>query len=102
MLGLIGNLKLALTLMFCLYLAMKERMPDNVTQEEIMIASGWKVLNPREASKFLDELESMNSNIWHAFEKQVETAAVCEHLYTLMVMLMVQRAHGTRKSSKIC
>ncbi|KAI9512638.1 hypothetical protein F5148DRAFT_1279546 [Russula earlei] len=33
------------------------------TNEEIMIVSGQKVLNPREASKFLDELESMNSDI---------------------------------------
>ncbi|KAI9432637.1 hypothetical protein F5148DRAFT_1295675 [Russula earlei] len=73
--GLVGSLKLALTPMFCLYVAMKEHVPDDVTQEEIMIASGQKVLDPGESSKFLDELESMNSDIWHAFEKQAETAA---------------------------
>jgi hypothetical protein len=100
--GLVGNLKSASSPMFRLYLAMKEHVPDNITQEEIMIASGRKVLDPGEASKFLDELESTNSNLLRAFEKQAETAAVCEHLYTFMVMLMVLRAHGTRKSSKIC
>ena len=88
--------------MYCLYLAMKEHAPDNVTQEEIMIASGQKVLGPGEASKFLDELESTNSDILRAFEKQVENAAVCEHLYTLTATLMVFRAHGTKESLKIC
>jgi hypothetical protein len=100
--GFVGNFKSASTLMFCLYLAMEEHASDNITQEEIMIASGQKVLDPGEASKFLDELESMNGNIQHAFEKQAETAAVHEYPYILMVMLMVLRAHGTRKSLKIC
>jgi hypothetical protein len=73
---LIGNLKSASALMYRLYLAMKEQSLDKVTQEEIMIASGQKVLDPGEAAKFLDELESTNGDIRRAFEKQAETAAV--------------------------
>jgi hypothetical protein len=72
--GVVGNLKSTSSLMYRLYLAMKECSPEQFTQEEIAIASGKKVLDP--ASDFLSKLESTNENIRHAFEKQVEAATV--------------------------
>ena len=59
-----------------LYLAMKEHSPDQITVEAIAIASGKKVLDPGAMSEFLRKLESANTTIRSAFEKQVEAAAV--------------------------
>ena len=53
---------------------MKQHSPEQITLEEIVIASGKKVLDP--SSNFLSKIESSNENIWCAFEKQVEAATV--------------------------
>ena len=74
--GLISNLKAVSAPMYCLYLAMKERSPDQITLEEIAVASGNKVLDPGAVSEFLRKVESSNVTIRSAFEKQVESAAV--------------------------
>jgi hypothetical protein len=60
--------------MYRLYLVMKECSPAQITQEEIEVASGKKLLDP--ASDFLSKLESTNENIRRAFDKQVEAATV--------------------------
>jgi hypothetical protein len=60
--------------MYCLYLVMKECSPAQITQEEIAVASGKKLLDP--TSDFLSKLESVNENIRRVFDKQVEAAIV--------------------------
>ncbi|KAN0131304.1 Ribonuclease H-like domain containing protein [Lactarius tabidus] len=70
--GVIGHLKSTSSLMYRLYLVMKECSPAQITQEEIEVASGKKLLDP--ASDFLSKLESANENIRRAFDKQVEAA----------------------------
>jgi len=62
--------------MYRLYVAMKERTPDQISMEEIAVASGKTVLEPGSMSELLQKLESMNTTIQRAFEKQVITAAV--------------------------
>ena len=80
LIGLIGNLKSTSTPMYHLYLAMKEHSPDQITKEEILVASGQKVINPGAVSQFISRVESANEDIRHAFEKQVQVKAVCECL----------------------
>jgi hypothetical protein len=72
----INHLKATSTLMYRLYVVMKERPPEQITKDEITIASGQKILDPATASELLGKLESANENIRHAFEKQAEAAAV--------------------------
>jgi len=78
--GLIGNLKLALTPMYRLYLTMKERSSNQITNEEILVALGQKVLDPGAVPEFIGRAESANQDIRHAFKKQVQVAAVSEQL----------------------
>jgi hypothetical protein len=72
--GMISNMKSSSTQMYHLYLAMKECSPEQLTQEEILIASGKKVLDP--SSDFLSKLESSNENIQCASKKQVKAATI--------------------------
>ena len=74
--GLISNLRSVSILMHCLYLAMKKCLPNQITAEVIAITLGKNVLDPGVMSKFLRKLESANTTIWSAFEKQVEATAV--------------------------
>lgn len=74
--GLTGNLRAVSAPMYRLYMAMKERSSDEITHDEIAIASGKKVLDPEALSDFLQKLESTSMTIQKAFEKQVKTAAV--------------------------
>jgi hypothetical protein len=62
--------------MYRLYAAMKERSPNEVTADEIAVASGKKILDPGTLSNFLQKLESTSMTIQRAFEKQVKDAAV--------------------------
>ncbi|KAF8222278.1 hypothetical protein L208DRAFT_1524601, partial [Tricholoma matsutake] len=62
-------------IMYRLYLTMKDHPSDQITAEEIDIASGKKVLDPGVASEWLNQLESANMDIRKAFNKQVEAAA---------------------------
>lgn len=73
--GLIGNLRSVSILMHCLYLAMKKCLPNQITAEVIAITLGKNVLDPGVMSKFLRKLESANTTIQSAFEKQVEATA---------------------------
>jgi hypothetical protein len=63
--------------MYRLYLVMKERSPDQITADEIAVASGQEVLDPVALSGLLQKLESANTTIQRAFERQVNAAAVC-------------------------
>jgi len=80
LIGLVSNLRLASAPMYDLYLTMKDRSPDQITKEEILLASGQKVIDPGAVSKFISQMESTNGSIQHAFEKQLQDKAVCECL----------------------
>jgi hypothetical protein len=62
--------------MYRLYAALKERAPNEVTADEIAVASGKKILDPGALSDFLQKLESTSMTIQRAFDKQVKDAAV--------------------------
>jgi hypothetical protein len=62
--------------MYRLYAAMKERSPNDITADEIAVASGKRILDPGALSDFLQKLESTSMTIQRAFEKQVKDAAV--------------------------
>ena len=74
--GLISNLRSVSAPMHRLYLVMKECSPNQITAEAIAIASGKNILDPGAMSEFLRKLESANTTIRSAFEKQVEATAV--------------------------
>jgi hypothetical protein len=78
MTGLIGNLKTASPPMHRLYLTMKERLPGEIPVEEIAVALGRTVLNQEVAAAFVSKVASTNEGIQHAFERQVEAAAVSQ------------------------
>ncbi len=78
--GLISNLKSASAPMHRLYLILKARLDTNpqaiVSEEEIELAAGRKVLNPNQATEYIKKLEVAAENIVRAFEKQAADAAV--------------------------
>jgi hypothetical protein len=88
--------------MYRLYVTMKEQSPDQITADEIAIASGKKILDPGALSQFLQKLESTSTTIQRAFEKQVNAAAVSPFFCQFTIKLMFQRVLGIRKSSKKC
>ena len=61
--GLIGHLRAMLAPMYCLYVAMKEWSPDEVTTDEIAVALGKNILDPGALSDLLQKLESSNMTI---------------------------------------
>lgn len=61
-----------------LYLTMKNRAPDQITKEEISVASGQRIMDPAAVSAFICQVESANQDIRRAFEKQAQIAAVSE------------------------
>jgi hypothetical protein len=88
--------------MYRLYVAMKERSPDEVTADEIAVASGKTILDPGALSDLLQKLESSNMTIQRAFEKQVKAAAVSPLFFGFTTKLMFQRVLGIRITSKNC
>jgi hypothetical protein len=61
--------------MYRIYLAMKERSPDEITQEVISIASGKTVLDPTAMGEWLGKYEETSTTIQYAFKKQLEATA---------------------------
>lgn len=87
--GLVGNLKTCSPPMYRFYLVLKNRSSgEPITQEELDIASGQKVLEPGKASKFVEELESKTENIRTAFKKQAEQELVCHTSLFLYCLFM--------------
>lgn len=75
--------------MYRFYLVLKNRSSgEPITQEELDIASGQKVLEPGKASKFVEELESKTENIRTAFKKQAEQELVCHTSLFLYCLFM--------------
>jgi hypothetical protein len=71
--------------MYRLYAAMKERSPNDITADEIAVASGKRILDPGALSDFLQKLESTSMTIQRAFEKQVKDAAVSLFLRSIVL-----------------
>jgi hypothetical protein len=88
--------------MYRLYVAMKERSPDEVTTDEIAVALGKNILDPGALSDLLQKLESSNMTIQRAFEKQVKAAAVSPLFFRFTTKLMFQRVLGIRITLKNC
>jgi len=88
--------------MYRLYVAMKERSSDEITEDEIAVASGKKILDPGALSEFLQKLESASMTIQKAFEKQVKTAAVSPFIFRFITKLISQRVLGIRITLKKC
>jgi hypothetical protein len=88
--------------MYRLYVVMKERPPNEITADEIALASGKKILDPGALSEFLQKLESSSMTIQRAFEKQVKVAAVSLLYLQFNMKLMFQRVLGIRIASKNC
>ena len=63
--------------MFQLFITLKER-PSNqlITEEEIQLASGEKVLDPAKAKEYFKNLKSASENICATFEKQAVNTAI--------------------------
>ncbi|KAH9022855.1 hypothetical protein EDB84DRAFT_1678365 [Lactarius hengduanensis] len=67
--------------MFHLYSILKSRRPEgHITEEEINITSGKRLLTAEASAEFLGGLEAQSENIKNPFAKQQEQAMVC--LYT--------------------
>lgn len=71
----IANLKNASPGMHHLYEALKTR-PTAITEEEVAIASGQKVLSQAKMFELVGKLKMSNQTIRQAFERQIEAAAV--------------------------
>jgi hypothetical protein len=83
--GLVGNLKSASPSMFRFYSILKSQRPEgHITEEEINIASGRRLLTAEASAEFLGGLEAQSENIKKAFAKQQEQAAV--RLYCALSM----------------
>jgi hypothetical protein len=65
--------------MYQLFILLRDRRAsgEKITDEDIEIASGKRVLDPRQTRAYLKGLESASDNIGRAFKKQAEIAAVC-------------------------
>jgi len=55
---------------------LKERPSHQLTEDEIAIASGKKVLDTAQTKDFIKNLEAVSENIREAFGKQANNAAV--------------------------
>lgn len=86
-----------------MYLALKERSPEQVTSEEVLITSGKKLLNLESMLELLGKYEATSTSIQAAFKKQVDAAAVCcTHMPHLINLLAFLRALGIRITLKTC
>ncbi|KAF8064935.1 hypothetical protein FPV67DRAFT_1695479, partial [Lyophyllum atratum] len=75
--SMVNNLKACSPPMYHFYSILKDRPADQpVTENEIAIAAGAKVLDPIKAKEYFRNLEVASENIRAAFEKQSTNAAV--------------------------
>jgi hypothetical protein len=74
--------------MFRFYSILKNQRPEgHITDEEINIASGRRLLTAEASTEFLSGLEAQLENIKNAFAKQQERAIVC--LYCTLSMAFI-------------
>jgi hypothetical protein len=77
--AMINNLKACSPIMYQLFILLRDRRAsgEQITDKDIEIMSGKRVLDPRQTRAYLKGLESASDNIGRAFKKQAEIAAVC-------------------------
>lgn len=86
--------------MFQLFIALKERPSDQlITEEEIRLASGEKVLDPAKAKEYFKDLKNASENIRAAFEKQAVNAAIHDLTFICEKSLIFCRNLGIKKNS---
>ena len=69
MAGLIGHIKTHFPTTYRLFLYLKDHN-ESPTEDEIVIASGKKTLDPNKAAEYLVKLEKASSNLVDAFSQQ--------------------------------
>lgn len=87
--AMINNLKACSPVMYRIFSSFKERQTSGpaITQEDIQIASGKRVLDPGQTKVYFKNLDSASGDLCLAFEKQAEKAAVLiflQHLFALI------------------
>lgn len=74
-LGLVGHLKTHFPFMYQL-LCILNNSDQPPTEDEIAVAEGCKMMDPKAASEWLNKLEKLTSNLTHMFKQQVNQATV--------------------------
>ena len=99
--GLVSHLKMHFPAMYRLYEVLKGRSTPP-TDEELLIAAGKKVLDPKAASEFLQKLENASNTIIQAFNQQNLKDVVCSKVASFIKLFTVfhRTRCGTNKSSK--
>jgi hypothetical protein len=87
--------------MYCLYEVLKG-CSTPPTDEELLIATGKKVLDPEAASEFLQKLENASNTIIQAFNQQnLKDAVHTEVMRFIQLFIIFHRTrHGTNENSK--
>ena len=77
--GLVNNLKASSPHMFHLYTILKVcPVGEIVTQDEMDVAAGHKILDSMQMASYLKKLESASANpVSKAFKRQTEATVVC-------------------------
>jgi hypothetical protein len=89
--------------MFRFYSILKSQRPEgHITEEEVNVASGRRLLTTEASAEFLGGLEAQSENIKKAFAKQQEQEAVCLHCALSMPLILTsfRREHGIRDGSR--
>ena len=88
--------------MYRLYLTMKEWSVGDIIGEEIVVASGQMVLDQQAVATFVNNVESSNGSILHAFEKQAKAAVVSLFLIFRFIQQLTisARVLGINKNSR--
>jgi hypothetical protein len=97
----INNLKTCSPVMFRVFMSFKERQTSGppITQEDIEIASGKRVLDPGQTKVYFKNLESASEGLRLAFEKQAKNAAV--PVFLLCFYALINLRTGTMGSRQI-
>lgn len=87
--------------MYKLFVTLKNRPSDQlITKEEIQLALAEKVLYPRKAKEYFENLKNASENICAAFEKQAVSAAISDLIFLFLVKksLIICRSLGIKKN----
>ena len=95
----INNLKACSPAMYHLFILLRDRRASGVdtTDEDIEVASGKRVLDPRQTRAYLKNLESASDDIGRAFKKQAEVAAVRLSIYRYPLTDLSAGSMGSRQ-----
>jgi hypothetical protein len=103
--GLIGHIKTHFPPMYRLFKALKNRLAP-LTNEELLIAAGKKILDQDATSEFLKKLERSSKTVIQVFNEQNLKAAVScitsNPGFPFILVISQRIKHGTRKGLKPC